>query len=294
MRKAAGVMADRVAKQEVLSALRRNLSRLESPQEARPALSLGEAALDRRLTGGCGLILGGLHEIVGSAYPDMGAVSGFAAALGARLMAQGSLPAKRALVWVVQGTGSHDLGLLYGPGLRMLGLDPRQLVLVRVRDDREALWVTEEALKTPDLAGVVAELGGGRAYDLKASRRLQLAAEKFGRPALLLAGHAAGAASAPSAALTRFRISSAASAANPLTPAAPGRLRFSVHLDRVRGGAPCHFLMEWMHETHRFAVAARLSRGADAAPRRQGAGGAAAAARPQAPARARPAKMLAV
>ncbi|WP_428482256.1 ImuA family protein [Pyruvatibacter mobilis] len=283
-------MADRAAKQEVLSALRRDLSRLESPQEARPALSLGEAALDRRLTGGCGLILGGLHEIVGSAYPDMGAVSGFAAALGARLMAQGSPPAKRALVWVVQGTGSHDLGLLYGPGLRMLGLDPRQLVLVRVRDDREALWVTEEALKTPDLAGVVAELGGGRAYDLKASRRLQLAAEKFGRPALLLAGHAAGA----SAALTRFRISSAASAANPLTPAAPGRLRFSVHLDRVRGGAPCHFLMEWMHETHRFAVAARLSRGADAAPRRQGAGGAAAAARPQAPARARPAKKLAV
>lgn len=277
-------------KREVLESLRRDLSRLESHDRPRPALSLGIPEIDRRLTGGQGLLLGGLHEIVGTGYPDMAAASGFGAALGARLMRGTS----RALLWVVQGTGSHDLGALYGPGLAMMGLDPARLLLVRVRDDREALWVTEEALKTPDLAGVVTELGSGRAYDLKASRRLQLAAEKFGRPALLLAGHAAGAASAPSAALTRFRITSAVSRLNSLTPAAPGRLRFSVHLDRVRGGAPCHFLMEWMHETHCFAVAAGLSRGTDAAPGRHGTGGAAAAAGTSAPRRARQPAQLAM
>lgn len=247
---------NRGGKTQVLESLRRDLSRFESGRVRAPVVSLGAVDIDRRLSGGRGLSLAGLHEVVGTAYPDMAAAAGFAAALGSLLQGHSG----RSLLWVVQRCAAHDLGGLYGPGLAMLGIDPKRLVVVSARDDREALWVTEEALRTPDLAGVVTELEGARAYDLKASRRLQLAAEKFERPALLLAGHAGNAASAPSAALTRFRISSAPSAPNSCVVGSCGLTRFGVSLDRVRGGAPSHFILEWNHAAGRFAVATSVSR----------------------------------
>ncbi len=257
-----------------IQALRAKLSRIESRPEQAPVLSLGDPGIDGRLTGG-GLSLAGLHEVVGHGYPDMGAAAGFCAGLGVRLLEAPS----RSLLWVAQGAGPHDLGMLYGPGLAQAGLDPARLVVVLVKGDAEALWVAEEALRTPDLAGVVAELGGTRAYDLKASRRLQLAAERFQRPALLLAGHAGGdgqavtaAPAPPSAALTRFRVRAAPSGLNTRAPQAPGRARFGVTLDRVRGGAPHTFIVEWNHAARRFAVAARVSGGAGVARPRGNAG----------------------
>lgn len=266
-------------KAELLETLRRDLSGFESQRAQAPSLSLGAPEVDRRLSGGVGLSMAGLHEVVGAAYPDMAAAAGFAMALGSRLAAR----EKRSLLWVAQRSGVHDLGPLYGPGLAMMGLDPARLLIVSAKDDREALWVTEEALRTPDLCGVVSELEGTRAYDLKASRRLQLAAERFERPALLLAGHAGSAASARSAALTRFRIAAAASSpnssGNSSVASAPGRARFAVTLDRVRGGSSSRFILEWNHAAHCFSVASVFSGRAD------GAAGGDAAKRDRPPAR---------
>ncbi|WP_145973449.1 ImuA family protein [Candidatus Phaeomarinobacter ectocarpi] len=256
-------MSRQAGKRELLESLRRDLSCFESPRAQAPSLSLGAPEVDQRLSGGAGLSLAGLHEVVGAAYPDMAAATGFAIALGSRLVMRET----RSLVWVTQRSGVHDLGPLYGPGLAMMGLDPARVLIVSAKDDREALWVTEEALRTPDLCGVVSELEGSRAYDLKASRRLQLAAERFERPALLLAGHAGSAASAPSAALTRFRIASAASSPNsspnPSVVSAPGRARFAVTLDRVRGGSSSQFILEWNHAAHCFSVASPFFRRED-------------------------------
>lgn len=262
-------------KRELLESLRRDLSCFESQRAQAPSLSLGAPEVDRRLSGGAGLSMAGLHEVVGAAYPDMAAATGFAMALGSRLVARET----RSLVWVTQRSGVHDLGPLYGPGLAMMGLDPARVLIVSAKDDREALWVTEEALRTPDLCGVVSELEGGRAYDLKASRRLQLAAERFERPALLLAGHAGSAASASSAALTRFRIASAASSSNSSVVLAPGRARFAVTLDRVRGGSSSQFILEWNHAAHCFSVASVFPR------REDGTAGREAAKRDRPPAR---------
>ncbi|MEP0069650.1 hypothetical protein [Pyruvatibacter sp.] len=264
-------------KRELLESLRRDISCFESQRAQAPSLSLGASEVDRRLSGGAGLSLAGLHEVVGAAYPDMAAATGFAMALGSRLVAREA----RSLVWVTQRSGAHDLGPLYGPGLAMMGLDPARVLIVSAKDDREALWVTEEALRTPDLCGVVSELEGARAYDLKASRRLQLAAERFERPALLLAGHAGSAASAPSAALTRFRIASAASSSNSSAVSAPGRARFAVTLDRVRGGSSSQFILEWNHAAHCFSVASPFSRREDGAAGRDAAKRDRPSARPQ-------------
>ena len=264
-------------KAELLESLKRDLSGFESQRTRAPSLSLGPPEIDCRLSGGAGLSLAGLHEVVGAAYPDMAAAAGFAMGLGSRLVKQEA----RSLLWVMQRCGVHDLGPLYGPGLAMMGLDPARLLIVSARDDREALWVTEEALRTPDLCGVISELEGSHAYDLKASRRLQLAAERFERPALLLAGHAGRAASAPSAALTRFRIAAAASSQNSSVASAPGRARFAVTLDRVRGGAPSRFILEWNHAAHCFSVASVFPGRADGASGRDAAKRDRPSARPQ-------------
>ena len=151
-------MARPAKKAGLLQSLRRDLSRFESQRTRAPSLLLGAPEIDRRMSGRAGLSLAGLHEVVGDAYPDMAAAAGFAMGLGSRLVAR----EKRSLLWVVQRSGVHDLGPLYGPGLAMMGLDPTRLLIVSARDDREALWVTEETLRTPDLCGVVTALEGPR------------------------------------------------------------------------------------------------------------------------------------
>ena len=254
-------------KQARLESLRRDLAHLESLPAQAPRLSLGTAAIDLRLGGikGAlqvnespgGLSLAGVHEVAAHSYPDMPAATGFMAALGARLqtMREGTL------VWVTRShvrAGAHDMGMLYAPGLAMLGLDVDRLLLVAAAGDTHALWAAEEALRTQGVAGVVAELAGARAYGLKASRRLQLAAERYVRPVFILPGYAdvdgAGTASPPSAARTRLRIRAAPGV--PDRGAGLGAPRFAVHFDRVRGGAPFHLTLEWDHAACRFAVAA--------------------------------------
>lgn len=275
----------RAAKRARIKALRRDLSRHESRRARAPRLSFGEPEIDLRLGGlgdrlhadesvraqgartSGGLSLAGLHEVVAHAYPDMGAATGFMAAVGARLQAaRGGM-----LVWIARAharAGAHDMGALYAPGLALSGLDPDRVLLVAAASDAEALWAAEEALAAGGTAGAVAELAASQAYGLKASRRLQLAAERHARPVFILPGHAGGdgthaagagaAAAPPSAALTRFRIQAAPACreAGPGDTGCLGRARFAVHLDRVRGGAPFHIMLEWDHAARRFGVAA--------------------------------------
>mgnify|MGYP005843106491 CR=1 FL=1 len=268
-------MPGRDAKRLLVESLRRDLSRLESGMRAAPRLTLGAAEIDRRLAGlagpvhlhesACdgkgGLSLAGLHEVAAQAYPDMGAAAGFMVALGARLQAARG----GTLVWITQAhrrAGAHDTGMLYGPGLAMLGLDPDRLLLVEAVSDAEALWAAEEALAAAGVAGAVAELSRAQACGLTASRRLHLAAEKHTRPVFILPGHVAACAAPLSVALTRFRVRAAPSLPVQTSgdsggrAAGLGRPRFSIHLERVRGGVPFHLTLEWDHAACRFAVAA--------------------------------------
>jgi protein ImuA len=232
-----------------LASLRDRIRRIECSgrEETAAALALGVAEIDAHLSAG-GLARGALHELIAHSPGDDGAVTDFCAALLARILAD----RKKSVLWCLQDR-AIEAGEIYPPGLARLRLDATRLLAVRVRRDTDTLWAMEEGLRCTGLAAVVGEV---RMADLTASRRLQLAAEAGGIPALLL--RPSSEIPEPSAAATRWRIAAAPS--RPRGWAAelgePGPACWQATLFRCRGGAPGSWLMEWDDETGDLALAA--------------------------------------
>ncbi|MDB5430444.1 MAG: hypothetical protein JWP35_1560 [Caulobacter sp.] len=218
-----------------LEAIRARIAALEAgTRTPSQVLPFGHEAIDRCLAGG-GLPLGRWHELTGEGMElETGAVTaGFAALMARPLAARGSV------VWVMRRDD------LYAPGLAFLGFPAERLIQVCARDQAEALAVLEDALAT---AGVAAVIGEVEPVDLTAGRRLQLACEKRGSTGLIIhrrpygGGSRSARAPSGSAAATRWKITSA--------PAAPdgqwgiGAARWTVELERSRGGRPGAWLLE--------------------------------------------------
>jgi protein ImuA len=72
---------------------------------------------------------------------------------------------------------------LFAPALAGAGLHPDRVIYAETRREAEILAAVEEGLRERGLAGVVGEVARLR---LTASRRLQLAAEESGVPALIV------------------------------------------------------------------------------------------------------------
>ncbi|MGX1307644.1 protein ImuA [Amorphus suaedae] len=188
---------------------------------------------------------GTVHDVTSEGHRDAGALTGFAAALVARMGA-----AAGPVVWVADAVTAGETGSLYGPGLAAFGIDPARLLQVTARSAAEALWAIEEALSVGGLAAIVGEIGGApRALDLTATRRLALRAERCGTPVLLL--RPAGPAIA-SAARLRFAIAPRPSGPDPHGLAVLGRPGFAVHLTRNRGGPTGTADVEFCPHDHRF------------------------------------------
>jgi protein ImuA len=218
--------------------LQDRIRRIERPNALRRGvLPFGVAALDRALPGG-GLALGALHEILGAGADeeDGAATTGFAAGIAGRI-------ANGIVLWCLKHSD------LYGPGLASHGLDPARVVLIRAARDDDILWALEEGLHAPSsLGGIAAVIGEVGRLPMVAGRRLQLAAERSGIPALLLrrwrTGDEAEAERArPSAAVTRWRVVPLPS----LPDGEPGigQPRWRVELLRSRGGEPAAWDVPW-------------------------------------------------
>jgi protein ImuA len=137
----------------------------------------------------------------------------------------------RPLLWVQERMAILESGRIYPPGLPFA-----ELIHVEARDARAALWAMEEGLRCTALSAVIGELWGDpAALDFTATRRLAVAAERFGVAAFLvrLGGHAN-----LSGARMRWRITSAPSLPNPLDPRAPGAPVWDAELFRARGAVP--------------------------------------------------------
>ena len=159
----------------------------------------------------------------------------------------GQAAADKPLLWVQDRMAILESGRLYPPGLP--GLD---LIHVEARDARDALWAMEEGLRCAGLSAVIGELWGDpRALDFTATRRLAVAAERYGVAAFLirLGGHAN-----LSGARQRWRLASAPSLANPLDPRAPGAPAWDAELFRARGRPPGRWTVT--HEADRFHLVA--------------------------------------
>ena len=221
-----------------LAALRTDIRRLERMAgPVRGRLSLGDPRLDSAQPGG-GLSPGQWHEIGGEgAEAETGAApAAFAARLAAALLARPDQRGRSA-VWILRRDD------LFPPGLAGLGLPAERLVGVCARDEAEALGVAEDALASPGVGVVLAEVG---AVDLTAGRRLQLACEARGGTGLVILRRpfgGGGATAGGTAASTCWRVAPAASAPN-LGGLGLGPPRWRLRLARSRGGRSGAWLVE--------------------------------------------------
>jgi protein ImuA len=239
----------------VAAALREKVRRLERAYSAQragqEAVPLGVPAIDALLPNG--LLTGALHEIEAGPTPSGrvaahdGAATGFAAHLLGRF---GTLRPNGTLLWCRRPFGASDAPP-YAAALAAW-FDPARLLMVTVRRDEDLFWAMEEGLRCP---GMTAVLGETRATDLTAGRRLSLAAEKSGVPALLLRGQPAP---PQSVCTTRWRVASAVTHSTPGLNDV-GAPRWRIELRRNRFGAPSvtetpNWLLEWNDETHCLSV----------------------------------------
>jgi protein ImuA len=188
---------------------------------------------------------GVLHDVYAENVADAAALNAFALG-GASQTARG-----RAIVWTLQAMALHEGGDPYGAGLKELGIDPAQVLLVRVTDAAALLGVGEEALGNPAVGAVVLSAWGeAKAFTLTASRRLSLAAERSGGTVFLAR---TAAQPSPSAAETRWTVRSALS--QPMEADAPGRPRVAATLTRRRNGGRLQtWIMEWDREARSFVT----------------------------------------
>jgi protein ImuA len=134
-----------------------------------PVVATGVEQLDSALPNG-GLPNGAVTEIL-SGTPGIGAMS-FALRIAGR-----AAPDQRPIVLI---DGADDF---YPPAARRLGLHVDQLVVVRPRHGKDAVWAADQCLRCPAVAAVVARLDR---LETGPSRRLQLAAESTGSLGLIL------------------------------------------------------------------------------------------------------------
>jgi protein ImuA len=222
-------MADRRS----LAKLRARVAALEAGSRAPVRrLPFGAPEVDAALGGG--LALGRWHELAGEGLEaeTAAAPAAFAALMAAPLARRG---------WAVWVLRRDDL---WAPGLEGLGFPTDRLIQVCARDEAEALMVMEDALATESVAAV---LGEADVPDLTAGRRLQLACEKRGATGFLIRRRPFGGKPAReppgSAAATRWRVGPAPSEP-PAGEFGLGPPRFSVTLERCRGGRPGAWLFE--------------------------------------------------
>lgn len=223
-----------------LARLQQQLQRLCGGHSHAGVLAFGVRDIDAQLPGG-GMALGALHETTDGGHGAAAAL--FAAGIAARTQGQ--------VLWCLTQPD------LFAPALSQAGLKADRVIHVEAGDEKTVLACAEEGLRHGGLGAVVAETGK---FSMMASRRLQLAAEGSGTPALVIRrwkkGNAAEFAQ-PTAAVTRWRVTPMPSA--PLPVPGLGRPLWQLELVRARGGRHAEFIVEACDDTGRLALPAVLA-----------------------------------
>jgi len=183
---------------------------------------------------GGGLRMGALHEVFPASSGEEAAASGFALALGHRVLGP-----RKWLLWVRQDFSALENGDIHAAGLLELGIAPERVLMVRAPDARGALRAAADGLGCAGVGAIILEAWGKPdVFSLLASRKLMLAAQQSG---ITVIGLHFGMTPHPSAAETRWRISA--------VPSRPdenwGRPLFNAALVRNRHGGCGQWIMEW-------------------------------------------------
>ena len=179
------------------------------------------------------LAVGRLHEIHVQGA-DHAAALAFALCSGAQR--------PHTAVWVHGANKARFRTQPGGHGLALLGWSPANLLVVDTDNEQDLMRAGLEAARCPGVDLVILETAGRCAsYDLTASRRLALAAERARAGMIVLRRDSEP---RPSAAYTRWAVTSAPSHA--LEAGAPGLPAIAAELLRWRGGAAePHWRFAW-------------------------------------------------
>ncbi len=172
--------------------------------------------------------LGVNHEFICNNKESLTATSGFIAGILSTLLKKGG-----AAIWI---SASH---IIFPPALVLFGFEPSQIIFIHLKNQKEALWATEEALKCEALAAVIGEVSY---MDLAISRRLQLATEQSGVTGFLLRHQPRQLST--TACVCRWQISHIPSNTEDGLPGI-GFPRWNVELLKVRNGKPGSCQLEW-------------------------------------------------
>lgn len=182
-----------------------------------------------------------VHEFIYSREEDVAATNAFISGLLSTCIS-----AKGVVVWISLRPR------VFPAVLQLYNLEPQQVIFIHPANEKELLWVTEEALKCDGLRAVVAELNH---LSFPNSRRLQLAVEK---------SHVSGFILTPStktttnACVSRWQISSLPSEQKNGLPGV-GFPKWKVELKKMRNGKPGEWKIEWTGNRFREVQAAAIS-----------------------------------
>ncbi|QNR86765.1 Error-prone repair protein ImuA [Pedobacter riviphilus] len=116
--------------------------------------------------------LQGSHEFISESQEQTAASSGFISGILSALMKDGS-----PCIWI---SASRKF---FPPATKRFSLNAASIIFIDLQNEKELLWVTEEALKCEGLAAVVSEIPD---LNFATSRRFQLVIEKSKVTALFL------------------------------------------------------------------------------------------------------------
>ncbi|MBG9374620.1 Error-prone repair protein ImuA [Panacibacter sp. DH6] len=171
--------------------------------------------------------VGCMHEFITHTPQDGASTNGFVAAILGKLLKQGGI-----CLWISTSR------TLFAAALVSFNVNPEQIIFIDVKNERDVLYATEEALKCNKLIAVLAEI---KNLSFKESRRFQLAAEQS-RVTGFIIRHGLRTTNTI-ACVSRWHITSLPS----MSAGMPGVgfPRWKVELQKIRSGTPGSWIMEW-------------------------------------------------
>ncbi|MGE0588532.1 MAG: ImuA family protein [Cyclobacteriaceae bacterium] len=171
---------------------------------------------------------GAVHEFLAPGIEEMAPTSGFVSAVASHLMKSNGVA-----MWISQRQW------MFPPSFKTFGVEPDRILFVKTSNEKESLWVTEEALKCGALTVVVSELCD---LSFTASRRMQLAVEQSKVTGFVL--RYIYRRLSTNACVSRWQISSLPSESIDGLPGI-GFPKWKVELLRIRNGHPGAWEVQW-------------------------------------------------
>jgi protein ImuA len=175
--------------------------------------------------------MGSLHEFVSYEPFESASTSGFMTAMIGKFIKDGGI-----CIWIAAERN------IFPSTLKQFGLEPDRVIFVCTANPKEALWITEEALKCEALTAVISEI---KELSFTVSRRFQLAIEHSGVTGLI---HRHRPISENSLACTaRWKVTPLASKSDDGLPGV-GYSAWDIRLLKVKNGKPDSWQVSWQDD----------------------------------------------